>query len=76
MRRCAYPGCQNAAEKRYRCHDCGDYFCAVHIYEVKAYYLCKTHFDEPAFIDPHAEKSSGQILAERSGWLGRLLGRK
>lgn len=73
---CAYPECDNAADERYCCLECKQTFCANHVYEVKAYYLCKTHFDEPAFVDPYAEKTSGQVLAGRAGWLSRLFGRK
>jgi hypothetical protein len=76
MGRCAYPGCQNEAEEKYRCSDCGEHFCAMHIYEIKFYYLCKTHFSEPTFVDPHAEKTSGQILTDRTGWLGRFFNRE
>lgn len=62
MTTCAYPGCNNDAQ--YTCVVCRQRFCVDHIYQ-QGGYVCKTHFNEPTFTDPHAPQSSAQWLYRR-----------
>jgi len=70
---CAYPDCKDQAE--FRCEVCGRQFCATHTYE-QGGYVCKDHFNEPSFKDPHAPRN---LLADTmeiiEQWVDKLSGR-
>ncbi len=73
MTTCAYPDCENEAE--FECVVCRQRFCAFHTYQ-NGGYVCKTHFNEPTFVDPHAAKNRiADSLEALSQWLDRLVER-
>ncbi len=67
---CAYPGCDREADSHYRCGECGDYFCAMHIYQSGGY-ICKTHFE--AYVEPgiDALKASASPFRNQRTWTAR-----
>jgi hypothetical protein len=47
----------------------------MHTYEQSGY-VCKTHFNEPAFSDPHAPRNlMAETMAILERWVDRLWGR-
>jgi hypothetical protein len=71
---CSYPDCRNDAE--FQCEVCKRHFCAMHTYQ-QGGYVCKAHFNEPAFKDPHAPRNimadAVEILEQ---WIDRISGRR
>ena len=67
---CSAVGCHNDVE--FQCEVCKRHFCAMHTYEQNGY-VCKAHFNEPAFRDPHAQRNimadAMEILEQ---WIDRL----
>lgn len=75
---CAYPECESEAEEKYRCGECGEHFCAMHIHQSGGY-ICKMHFEQ--FVEPgiDALKSSSSrnidlLPSALKNWLSKLSG--
>lgn len=67
---CAFPGCDRTADKDYRCAECGDYFCAMHIYQSGGY-ICKTHFE--AYVEPGIDSLKASASPFRNQRIGLTL---